>query len=179
MRPIKDFDKVQASGKRLAPGGYVLKITGVTDVADKEYLEMVFDIAEGPEAGYFKNETPENDYKHSIRVSYKPTAQGLFKRFTLIIDNANGTNITDQIKKGFPEQQLVGKIVGAVLYYEEYETNRGEVKEKLSKLCEFYEPDRIRKSAFNVVETKKLKEDSNKSPVPGFTPYNDDDLPFA
>ena len=39
--------------KRLVPGGYVCKITGVKDVANNEYLEIEYDIAEGEFKDYY------------------------------------------------------------------------------------------------------------------------------
>ena len=60
MKPIKNFNTVNASGsrERLKPGGYVVRITAVKDNAKKEYLEVLYDIAEGPAAGYYSPTSP-------------------------------------------------------------------------------------------------------------------------
>lgn len=185
MKPIKGYSKVQASGEfeRLAPGGYVIKITDVQDedAPDKQYLRITYDIAEGPEAGHFKNTDAEHVFSHQFVRSYKEKALGMFKAFTVAVDESNGTKFTDQVEKGFNERQLIGKILGVVLCEEEYENNRGEVKTGL-KVYSCMSADRIRQGEFKVPELKKLKQGSGSTtpaPMPeGFTPMTDDDLPF-
>lgn len=179
MRPLKGYNEAQASGdfERLAAGGYVIKITGVTDDSQKEYLAVVYDIAEGPEAGRYKNEPSDNDYRHRFIRSYKEKALGMFKAFIQAIDETNGTKFNDRMEKGFPENELVGKLLGAVFGYEEYEANDGNIKERLYlKSC--MSADRIRKGDFKVPELKKLKEASKGSVPEGFTPLSDEDVPF-
>ena len=177
MKPLKGYNDATASGdyERLAAGGYVIKIQSVRDADDKEYLEIVYDIAEGPEAGRYKSET--EDYRHRFIRSYKEKALGMFKAFIQAVDESNGTKYGERIEKGFREQELVGKILGAVFGYEEYEANDGNVKERLYiKSC--MSADRIRKGEFKVPELKKLKE-APKAAVPeGFTPLSDEDVPF-
>lgn len=182
MKPIKGYKDVEASSEfeRLAAGGYVIKMTAVADDEKKEYLSIVFDIAEGAEAGRFKNEPAENDYRHRFIRSYKEKALPMLKAFTVAVDETNGTNITDLIEKGFNEQMLVGKLVGIVFGYEEYESNDGSVKERL-RVANVMSADRIRKGDFKVPELRKLKASASAavtSPVPGFSPVAEDDLPF-
>ena len=180
MRPIKGYGKVQASGEfeRLAPGGYVIRITNVEDVPASEYLRITYDIAEGPEAGHFKDTDAEYVFSHQFIRSYKEKALPMLKAFTVAVDESNGTNFTDQIEAGFKEQQLVGKILGVVLRDEEYENNRGEVKVGL-KLHSCMSADRIRKGDYKVPELKKLDGKAAQPGVPeGFTPLSDVDVPF-
>ena len=103
MKPIKNYNSVQASGdfERLPAGGYVIKITAAQDNDDKQYLRIVYDIVEGPEAGRYKNEDAEHDYRHSFIRSYKEKALGMFKAFIKAVDEANETNFNDFIEKGF------------------------------------------------------------------------------
>lgn len=181
MKPLgKAYKDATASSdfERLAAGGYVIRITGVTNQDDKEYLKVVYDIAEGPEAGRYKDEKPENDYRHSFVRSYKEKALGMFKAFIQAVDETNGTKFNDRIEQGFNEQTLVGKTLGVVFGYEEYEANDGDIKQRLYlKSC--MSADRIRKGDFKVPELKKLKkEQPANSPVPGFQPLNDEDVPF-
>lgn len=182
MKPIKGYNNAQASGEfeRLAPGGYVIKITAVQDADDKQYLRIVYDIAEGPEAGRYKAEPAENDFRHSFVRSYKEKALGMFKAFIRAIDESNGTKFDSRIEKGFPEHELVNKVLGVVFGYEEYEANDGNVKERL-RLVSCMSADRIRKGDFKVPELKKLKPSTEPTPAAmpdGFTPMTDDDLPF-
>lgn len=178
MKPIKDYDKIQATGdfERLPAGGYVIKITGVQDADDKQYLRIVYDITEGPEAGRYKNEDAEHDYRHSFIRSYKEKALGMFKAFIKAVDAANGTDFDSRIEKGFPEQELVGRLLGVLFGYEEYNANDGSVKERLY-LARFLTLEQVRKGDFKVPELKKLKADKNAIPE-GFTALTDSDLPF-
>ena len=179
MKPIKNYNAVQASGdfERLPAGGYVIKITAAQDNDDKQYLRIVYDIAEGPEAGRYKNEDAEHDYRHSFVRSYKESALGMFKAFILAVDGANGTNFNDRIEKGFPEHELVGKLLGVLFGYEEYEANDGTVKERL-RLVRFLNIEQVRAGDFKVPDLKKLEGKPAAAPVAGFTPFTDDNLPF-
>lgn len=183
MRPIRGYKDVQASGEfeRLAPGGYVIRITEVIDedAPDKQYLRIIYDIAEGPEAGRYKNETPENFYRHQFIRSYKEKALPMLKAFTVAIDETNGTKYTDQIEKGFDEKQLVGKLLGVVFGYEEYAATDGNVKERL-RVATVMSADRIRRGDFKVPELKRLDVTTQNEPptVPGFEPITDADIPF-
>lgn len=176
MKTIKDYDKVQASGdfERLAPGGYVIRIQSVTDDPQKEYLAIIYDIAEGPEAGRYKNEETDNDYRHRFIRSYKEKALGMFKAFTNALEDSN-----PGYKWDFNEKALPGKLLGIVIGYEEYEANDGTVKER-TRIASCMSADRIRKGDFKVPELRKLKTEHSTtgSPVPGFTPMTDDDVPF-
>lgn len=180
MRPIKDYDKVTPSGdyERLAPGGYVIRIQSVKDdkkqgESENSMLRIVYDIAEGPEAGRYKNEEPDNDYRHSFVRSYKEKALGMFKAFTNAIEESNPGYTWD-----WKEQGLVGKLLGVVIGYEEYEANDGNVKER-QRVASCISADRVRQGDYKVPELRKLKTDTATSaPVLGFTPMTDDDCPF-
>ena len=134
MRPLRGYNDAKPSGdfERLPAGGYIIKITGVKDEAadDKQYLKIIYDIAEGPERGRYKNEEPKNDFRHSFIRSYKETALGMFKAFINAVDDSNNTKFTEQVEKGLNEQLLIGKVLGIVIGYEEYEANDGNVKER-------------------------------------------------
>ena len=183
MRPLKGYNDAKPSGdfERLPAGGYIIKITGVKDedAPDKQYLKIIYDIAEGPEAGRYKNEEPKNDFRHSFIRSYKESALGMLKTFINAVDETNGTKLGDTIEKGFDEQALVGKRLGAVFGYEEYEANDCNIKERLYlKSCTTAE--KIIAGDYKVPELKKLKaEKRSAGAIPeGFTPLGDADLPF-
>ena len=178
MKPVKGYNEAVASGSytRLPAGGYIIKITSVTDQDDKQYLKIIFDIAEGPEKDRFKDEQYES--RHAFVRSYKESALGMFKAFIKAVDATNGTDFDSRIEKGFPEKELVGKCLGVVIGYEEYISDRGETKERLriARCC----PDTvIRERNFKVPELKKLTEKPGTSaPISGFTAIPDGDLPF-
>ena len=177
MKPVKGYNDAVASGAytRLPAGGYIINITSVTDQDDKQYLKVVFDIAEGPEKDRFKDE--EYESRHSFVRSYKKKALGMFKAFIRAIDASNGTEFDSRIEKGFPEHELVGKRRGVVIGYEEYINDRGETKERMriARCC----PDTaIREGLFTVPELKKLPAADPTSPIAGFSAIPDGDLPF-
>lgn len=179
MKPIKGYNEAKASGdfERLPAGGYVIKITGVKDVPESEYLRIVYDIAEGPEAGRYAKEDPKDDFRHAFIRSYKATALGMLKAFLTAIDETNGTKLSETVETGLDEQALVGKIMGAVFGYEEYETNSGDVKQRLYlRACKT--ADAIRKGDFAVPALKPLQAKKASAVPEGFTPLTDADVPF-
>lgn len=181
MEPIKGYNNAQASGdfERLPAGGYIIKITGVQNDEEKKYLRIVYDIAEGPERGRYKNEDAEHEYRHSFIRSYKETALGMFKAFIKAVDEANETNFDELVEKGVDEQLLKGCRLGVLFGYEEYEANDGNVKERL-RLVRFLTIEQVRKGDFKVPELKKLAGSTEPAPsVPsGFTPLDDSAVPF-
>lgn len=180
MKPIKGYNDAVASEdfERLPAGGYVIRIQAVEDHDDKQYLKIVYDIAEGPEAGRYKNEDKKNDFRHSFVRSYKETALGMFKAFIHAVDDANGTEFDKRIEKGFPEHELVGKLLGVLFGYEEYNANDGSVKERL-RLVRFLNIEQVRAGDFKVPELKRLEAKPAPSQIPaGFTPLSDADVPF-
>lgn len=168
--------------QRLPAGGYIAKIQAVKDVDDKSYLLVTFDIAEGEKRGFFANTDADHEYLHQFIRSYKETALGMFKGFLKAVDNSNGTNFEPQAEKGFAEQQLVGKVIGILVGYEEYVSNRGDVRERMRVNTRSAET--IRSGNFTVPELKKLETGNAGSgaapvsPVPGFEGITDADIPF-
>lgn len=191
MIKIDNWEKVQASTTftKLPAGGYVARITKVELVKEKNYLRIVYDIAEGPEKGRYSDDWGKaHEFAHSFIRSLrqdKETIKGMFKRFMLTVDATNGTNYTpliDPKNGGFDEQQLVGKLIGIVLGEEEYDNDRGETKTRLY-LAEVMTADDIRKGAYIVPDIRKAPERASEgltaAPEVAFNnPINEDDLPF-
>ena len=181
MKPIKGYNDAKASAdfERLPAGGYLLRITKVTDedAPDKQYLRIVYDIADGPEACRYAKEDPKNDFRHSFIRSYKDTALGMLKAFLQAVDETNGTKLGETVETGLDEQRLVGLYVGAVLAYEEYEANDGNVKERIY-LKSIKTAAQIREGDYKVPELKKLKAQTAATIPEGFTALNDADMPF-
>lgn len=182
MKPIPNYSAVPSRSHRgkLPVGGYVCKLTEVSDVPKKEYLNILFDIAEGTEAGRFADDYyRDKPYLHRFMRSYKDTAKEMFKEFTDAIDASNGTDLTPQVEKGLDEMTLVGKLIGLVLAEEEYENDRGEVKVR-QYVAQCLDAASIREGAYKVPELKKLKRDG-MVPAPEVSfgaPVDDDNLPF-
>jgi len=184
MKALNGFNNVEASTgsfESLPAGGYVAKILKVVNHnEEKPFLEVVFDIAEGEYAGYFNSDFgTKNEWAHSFRSYYSEAALGMFKGFIESIDKSNKTNFSESIEKGFNEQSLVGKLVGIIVGYEEYKTNRGEIGQRM-RVKGTRSADTIRQNKFRVPELKKLEasiETTAATPT-GFTPLKDEDCPF-
>lgn len=177
MKKISGYDKIQESGsfKRLGPGGYVVKLLDVTDVPDKEYLKVSFDVCEGTEKDFFMNE-----FKSDIREdkkwpnagtfirSYKEKALPMLKGFTGAVERSNAGYTWD-----FDEKKLKGKIVGLVLGEEEFLNSTGKVRTR-TYVAAVRSVDVIRDGKFEVPPLKKL--DPTKATTVAPAPFND---PFA
>lgn len=182
MKPITNIAEVNEAGEnqRLAPGGYVCKYTLVEDVADKEYLRMEFDIAEGPFANYYKSLNESFGFwgGRCIR-SYKEKALPMFKRMCSAVTKSNPGFIFDG-NQFADEKTLVGKYVGLILGEEEYEGNDGSVKTRLYVSREV-EVLKIREGKFSVPELKKLETATAPATTPDFMKINngvDEETPF-
>jgi hypothetical protein len=114
-----DMTNVQESGdfKSPTPGAYICTIEAVEDVADKEYLKITYDIAEGEFEGYYSEmraNHPDWTWAGAYRRSYKEKALGMFKRFCSSVSKSNGNYIFDGGTINADERTLAGKKIGIV-----------------------------------------------------------------
>lgn len=182
MKKISGYDKIQESGsfKKLSPGGYVVKILDVTDVPDKEYLKVSFDVCEGKDKDFFANEY-KNDTREEKRWpnagsfvrSYKEKALPMLKGFTTAIENSNKGYTWD-----FDEKKLKGKIVGLVIGEEEFVNSSGKLRTR-TYVSAVRSVDVIRKGEFEVPALKKLDATkatsaSSKPAEPFVNPFEND-----
>lgn len=160
-----DLNKVDlpTEGKgRLPVGGYICRIERVQDVMEKEYLRIDFDIFDGDHKGRYADLFEKKAFwgGNFIR-SYNDNSLPFFKAFLTAIENSN---------KGFEwknnEMDLVGKMIGLVIGYEEYNKKDGTVGER-TYVAQVRSVDSIRKGDFKLPELKKLKQKS--SPMDGFS----------
>jgi hypothetical protein len=180
MKPINDFENVKAAeggDSKPQAGGYVCVITSVTDVPDREYLLVEFDIAEGPHAGYCSERAGRfGNWPSMGRTyrSYKGSAVGMFKAFVKSVEESPEN-------KGYAwdwnEKKLAGKSFGAVLGEEEFLGQDGSVRTGL-KLVACKTTDQIRSGDFRVPAVKKLKESERPAASGAFTDVTTDDIPF-
>lgn len=178
MKKINDWENIEASGdyKNVTPGGYIAIISGIKDVANKEYLEVYLDILQGEFKGYYK-ELYERKGFWGLKAyaSYKEKALGLFKRFITSVEESNKNFTYD-----FDENKLKNKAVGIVLSEEEYKKNDGTVSTRLV-VNKFYNVEAIKHNDFKVPELKKLDTGTN-TPVeekrPVFVDISEDDIEF-
>ena len=155
-----DLTNVQEAGDYSRPtaGAYICTITAVEDNADKEYLKISYDIAEGEYKGYYtkmRADHPEWENAGTYYCSYKPTALGMFKRFCSAVSKSNGKYVFDGATNT-DEQSLIGKKVGLIFQDEEYYGNDGSRKTRLIINKEFPISDIATQK---VPAAKTLKED--------------------
>lgn len=164
--------------QRLPSGGYVCRITAVTDVADKEYLAITYDITEGDYADYYSDDWgKEHPYAHRFIRSYRDKALGMFKGFLKAVDESNGTDFGATVTDGLDEKKLVGKVVGLILREEEYESNRGDIRTRLS-VHRAVSTDTIRSGNYKVPDVKRLDGGAPAPSAPAGFELSEDDMPF-
>lgn len=72
--------KAEGEFARIEPGAYMGCIGSMEDFPAKEYVQMLFDIIEGPHKGYFSDGFyADKPWAHSMILSYKDTALGMLK----------------------------------------------------------------------------------------------------
>lgn len=188
----KSYKDVEAASggdfKKLPAGGYICEIKAVEDVPAKEYLRVVYDVATGEFKGYYADEWgQEHPFAHCMYWSYKDTNKKYFKANMAAVDKTNMTDFNTALEetKDFNEQQLVGKKIGLIIGYEEYKTDRGEIRERTyvvavrstDGLQEWL--GKVAKGEAKLPELKKLKEEvAPASPYPEFVGLKDSDIPF-
>lgn len=183
MKKISGYDKIQESGsfKKLPVGGYIVKILSAIDVPEKEYLRLSFDIAEGPNKGFFaeeyKNDTREDKKWPNAGTfvrSYKEKALPMMKGFTTAVEKSN-KNYT----WNFDESTLKGKLVGLVIGEEEFLNSSGKMRTRIY-VNSVRSVDIIREGKFEVPELKKLSADKVAASTPAASqpfqnPFDNDD----
>lgn len=169
------------TGLGLKAGGYVCTITNVEDVPSKEYLYVEFDIAEGEFKNYYKKlQEAKNFWGGSFYKSYKEKALPMLKRFCSAVTKSNAGYIFDAGAQNSDEKTLKGKLIGLVLFEEEYVKNNGEIGRRL-KVDYECDIEKIRKGEFKVKELKKLPEDQRPKENTEFMNVPDnsaDEIPF-
>lgn len=180
MRTIDNWENITPSrgeGRKEIPGGYIVRITYVEDVKDKEYLRVEWDYAEGELAGAHK-ECYDNYgfWPAPMFRSYKQKAAGMFKAFIEAVGQSNQGFAWD-----WNEKKLVGKWIGIVTREEEYTSNSGELKTRI--VVDQVLPAADIMNGNFTVRPRKRKEASNRANavVDMTAPTNqsfDEDTPF-
>ena len=180
MRTIDNWENITPSrgeGRKEIPGGYIVRITYVEDVKDKEYLRVEWDYAEGELAGAHK-ECYDNYgfWPAPMFRSYKQKAAGMFKAFIEAVGQSNQGFAWD-----WNEKQLIGKWVGVVTREEEYTSNSGELKTRIV-VDQVLPASDILNNNYTVRPTKRKEASNRTNAVVDMTaPTNesfDEDTPF-
>ena len=114
--PNVSFEGVQESAGGFAdiePGAYVLAITRMEPVPDRQFVRVYWDVAEGPSKGaYAQSQWPPSDV-----MSWKPDALGFTKHKLHVIADSNGApqQAVEQAFQMDDWKRFAGKRFGAVV----------------------------------------------------------------
>ena len=180
MKKVENWENVEEKGnsaqKILPPGGYVGKITAVTDNPDKQYLKIEWDITEGEYKGNGASCLERNGFlpkAFTFTRSYKESALGFFKGFISSVEHSN-----PNYKWGWDEKTLVGKTFGVILGEEEYRKRDGNIGTR-PVFSQARSADVIRGGNFTIPPLKKLAEDAAPAtPTWSAVDTDDSELPF-
>lgn len=159
-----------------APGGYIAKITRVSDDEQREFLKIEWDFAEGEFKGYNQATFDRAGFWPGAFIrSYKQTALGFFKGFKTCLETSNRGYRFDESRLN----DMAGRYIGVVIGEEEYQKNDGTVGKRMY-VAQVRSGQAIRNGEFKVPELKKLAPSAAPQGVPqGFTQVDDNEpLPF-
>ena len=166
--------------EKLPAGPYVAVITDATDNEAKQYVEVVYDIAEGEHKGFYSDDWGKSHpYAHHIFMSYKDTALGMLKGRLEAIQASNpGFDAFSAWDAGRLDM-FRGRLVGINLQEEEYERNDGDTGIRLN-VAQVVDAQKVRDGLVKTRERKTL--DAKKAHVPTTqaekAAFNDVDIPF-
>lgn len=176
---VLNWESVEESTpfSKLPAGGYVIKIVDVEDMADREYLNIVFDIKEGEFSGFYSDDFGKmNPWAHRFVRSYKDSAAGMFKQFLSRLEDSNRDFNISTWQRRSDERDLIGLELGIVLQNEQYTNNQGEDKERLNVVGVYAAQD-IRNGDYKLPEPKdKRTQVGAGTTTAAADPY--DDVPF-
>ena len=140
----------------LPAGPYVARIVGMTDNESREYVEVVFDIAEGEHAGYYSDDWGKSHpYAHHFFMSYKDSALGMLKgRLEAIAKSNPGFDPFAAWDAGRLDI-FANRLVGVNLQEEEYERNDGETGTRLN-VCQVVDAQLVRDGKVKPRDKKPL-----------------------
>ena len=166
--------------EKLPAGPYVAVITEATDHEDKQYVEIVYDIAEGEHKGYYGDDWGKSHpYAHHIFMSYKDTALGMLKGRLEAIQASNPGFDAFAAWDAGRLDMLHGRLVGINLQEEEYERNDGDTGIRLN-VVQVVDAQKVRDGLVKTRERKTL--DAKKARVPTTQSekdaFNSIDIPF-
>lgn len=174
------WDNINENGgnRKLPMGAYVCIIHKVTDVADKQYLQIDYDIAEGVYKGIaLDNYEAWGNWNHSFRVYYTDKAMWRLKKFITRVEKTNA-NFTFNWSK--PEC-LVNKGIGLIIGIRQYYSSKdGSLKDALD-VQDFCTAAEVREG--NLPSEPRTVAPKNPPPMPVMETVSDEEydssqLPF-
>lgn len=181
MRHV-NWGDVTASGdgdfKRLEPGPYVAKVVTMTDKPEKEYVELVYDIAEGPRAGFYSDDWGlQHPYAHHVFLSYKDKALGMLKGRLEAIQASNPGFDPFAAWDAGRLDMFAGRIFGINIQEEEYERSDGENGTRLN-VCQVVPAQDVRDGKVKTRSKKTLDGKAPKAATPKAGAEDVEPVPF-
>lgn len=190
IKQFGDYATTQAfsEGTALPKDGYVCKILNaqVKEGSKGQYIQIAYDIAEGPYTDYFKklydNKRDENKKWSTYFFLNIPKDDGsekdgwtkrTFKTFTNALEDSNEGYHFD-----WDETKFKGKLIGGLFHYEEYQRNDGKIG-RATKMKNACSVQKIRSGDFKLPDDKTLAPTANTSDSFFNIPDGiDEELPF-
>ena len=180
-----NWNNIQATAdgefERLPAGPYVARIIEATDKPDKEYVELLWDIAEGPKTGYYDDSWGQSHpFAHRLVLSYKDTALGMLKGRLEAIAASNPGFDPFAAWDGGRVDMFRGRLIGINLQEEEYERNDGEIGTRLN-VCAVMDAQKVRDGLVKTRDKKTLDgKPAQKSTQPAAAPTTEwnGEVPF-
>ena len=110
---LNDVQESTGGFADIEPGAYVLVITKMEPVPDKEFVRIFWDVAEGPSKGAYA----QSQYPPSDVMSWKESALGFTKHKLHVIADSNSATqeVVEQAFQMDDWNRFVGKRFGAVV----------------------------------------------------------------
>lgn len=180
MRSI-NWDGITAStggGAALPAGPYVALILDATDNEQREYVEVVYDIAEGERKGYYSDAWgQQHPYAHHFFLPYRTDAGlSMTKGRLEAISASNPGFDAEAAWNGARLDLFKARLVGVNLQEEEYERD-GEVRTRLN-VCQVVPAQDVRDGKVRARDVKRLP--GSQRPSGDLADYAKDvSIPFA
>jgi len=146
----------------LPAGPYVARLTELNDNESREYVEAVYDIAEGEHAGFYSDDWGKSHpYAHHFFMSYKDSALGMLKGRLDAIAKSNPGFDPEAAWNAGRLDMFVGRLVGINLQEEEYKRNDGEVATRLN-VCQVVDAQRVREGKVKARPKKELRDGTGR-----------------
>ena len=165
--PNINFDNVEESTggfERIEPGAYKITFVDATDEAERQYVSLVLDIAEGKQKGFYGKDSfyDGKPYAHRLIMSYKPKALGITKHRLNIIGACNPG--FDALAAFNNPAQFMGKTAYVAVGDEEYRANNGDVRTRTDWMhAKLLTPEQYAKGDYKVPDTIPLKDEGTGS----------------
>ena len=172
QKKMIDLTNVEATQEfsKLPVGGYVCVIMKAEDNEAEQYVNIVYDIAEGDKTGFYSS---EDDWRHSTRKYYKGKAAGMFKGFIETLAKDNQGMDAQSVIQGKGTTGMIGCKFGALIQERYYTGNDGTDKTAL-EVAQTVSCEKIRNNDFTL---PKPRDNRNKDNVT-VEAVNAGDIPF-